>query len=146
MLLRSLQPNEYYGIPTATAKLTTKERLRLVSPIDIKRIASSLVSIYNQSYDISKHEMVSEFGATADILSDIWNAFVILKKGLHKDSKPLHLLWWMYQVKQYPTKKQFRKYTRTDPTTTRKHMKRISKAFLRYSSNVVSSFIKLSLP
>jgi hypothetical protein len=90
------------------------------------------------SYGVGRHMknevVVSEYGATPYILIELWK---LLCPVLTTQSKPHHMLWWLYNCKHYPTKQLLHKALRVSPPTARKYMKTIKEAFLKIRHKVV---------
>ena len=78
--------------------------------------------------------IVSEFGATPEILVALWD---LLRPYLERVSEPCHMLWWLYNCKHYPTKSMLKKAIRVSAPTSRKYMKPIKEAFLKVRNKVV---------
>ena len=118
---------------------------RFVTEADFKRIGSQLLSKTQHPYDISEGDMVYYFGATPFVLVRLWKDLVV-KTKLPKTSKPIHLLWWMAYVKNYPTRRSFAKFTKVSATTLRKWIKKIARRMIVLLPHVVCvSFISLFL-
>ena len=102
---------------------------------------SILASKYHETFDIKESEMVRIYGATSIILEKLWKG-LITHGMLSKRSKPLHLLWWLAMVKEYHTNEQFERFTQYSCKTTRKYMKKIQRAMVRYIPHVVSFWLQ----
>ena len=131
---RSRTPNN----ASATMK---KSRYRYASASDFLYEGSKLASKYHETFDIKEPEMVRTYGATSIILEKLWNG-LIAHGRLSKRSKPLHLMWWLAMVKQYHTNEQFERFTQYSCKTTRKYMKKIQRAMVRYIPRVVSVWLQ----
>ena len=118
-----------------------KSRYRYASASDFLYEGSKLASKYHETFDIKEAEMVRTYGATSIILEKLWNGLIVHGR-LSKRSKPLHLLWWLAMVKQYHTNEQFERFTQYSCKTTRKYMKKIQRAMVRYIPRVVSVWLQ----
>ena len=106
-----------------------------ISAEDMRTIAS-LTSFGIERY-MSDKAVVAEYGATPEILLQIWK---LLSPHLTKTSVPHHMLWWLYNCKHYPTKGLLQKAIGVAALTSRKAMKPIKEAFLAIRNKVVSAY------
>ena len=79
--------------------------------------------------------IVAEYGATPSVLLTLWK---LLCCHLSKTSQPLHLRWWLYNCKHYPTKSLLlEKALCVSAPTSRKAMQPFKEAFLKIRVKVV---------
>ena len=84
---------------------------------------------------VSDEFIVAEYGATPFVLLTLWK---LLRRHLPKTSQPLHMLWWLYSCKHYPTKSLLAKALRVSAPTARKaRMAPFKEAFLKIRVKVV---------
>ena len=95
-------------------------------------------TLYGVGRFIKDYAVVEEFGATPDVLVLIWE---LLRRHLTLNSKPHHLLWWLYNCKHYPTKTMLHKALRVSPPTARMAMRPIKEAFLVIRTKVVRPWL-----
>ena len=107
--------------------------------VDDMRINAALVS-YGVNRHMKDRYVVAEFGATPEILVVLWK---LLSRHLTRNSKPFHMLWWLYNCKHYPTKELLHKALRVSPPTSRKAMKPIKEAFVKIRHKVVRKFCSI---
>ena len=63
---------------------------------------------------------VTDFGATPIMMVTVWK--LLVHEGLPTTSLPLHLLWWLYLVRNYPTKRVTERMFKVCGTTYQKHL------------------------
>ena len=77
---------------------------------------------------MSNERVVSEYGATPEVLVQVWE---LLQPKLPTRCMPHHMLWWLYYCKHYPTKQLLEKALRVSAPTIRKDTKPFKEAFLQ---------------
>ena len=102
--------------------------------IDEMRSLASMTS-YGVDRPMKDTDVVSEYGATPVVLILLWK---LLCPHLTSNSKPHHMLWWLYQCKHYPTKAILQKVLRVSAPTSRLAMAPIKEAFIKIRNKVVS--------
>ena len=101
--------------------------------VEYMRDLASLAT-YGTFQTISNEYIVAEYGATPSVLLTLWE---LLRCHLPKTLQPLHLLWWLYNCKHYPTKSLLEKAIRVSAPTSRKAMAPFKEAFLKIRVKVV---------
>ena len=81
---------------------------------------------------------VTDFGTTPSMMVTVWK--LLNREGLPTTSCPLHLLWWLYLVRNYPTKRVTERMFKVCGTTYRKHLLPLQTCFIKLQRHVVSSF------
>ena len=117
---------------TTTRLPSSSAKDRSFSVDEIRSIAG--YTSYGHSHYMKDQAIVSEYGATPEILVALWD---LLRPYLEQVSEPQHMLWWLYNCKHYPTKLLLEKAIRVSAPTSRKYMEPIKKAFLKVRNKVV---------
>ena len=110
-----------------------------ITPDEIRTTAS--LTLHGVGRYLKDYVIVEAFGATPEILVLLWE---LIRKHLSRNSKPHHMLWWMYQCKHYPTKLLLEKALQVSPPTARRAMKPVKEAFLLIRTKVVSMTTNVS--
>lgn len=109
--------------------------MREYSEITIdEMIAIASKTLYGVERHIRNEKIVSEFGASPDILIQLWK---LLCPRLTPRSEPHHMLWWLYLCKHYPTKGVLEKALRVSAPTFRKAVAPVKRGFFTIRNKVV---------
>jgi hypothetical protein len=116
---------------------TTRKVCQLVDVFKVQ--ASLMIFGHPHSTSLVDEEYVKDFGATPFILAKLW--MLLVYEGLPQMSYPLHLLWWLYLVRNYPTKRVFQRLIKLCGLTYRKYLDPIKTAMMKVQRHVVSQSI-----
>jgi hypothetical protein len=116
---------------------TTRKVCQLVDVFKVQ--ASLMIFGHPHSTSLVDEEYVKDFGATPFILAKLW--MLLVYEGLPQMSCPLHLLWWLYLVRNYPTKRVFQRLIKLCGLTYRKYLDPIKTAMMKVQRHVVSQSI-----
>jgi hypothetical protein len=114
--------------------MTTIRNCQLV---DVFKVQASLMIFGHPHYTSGDEEYVKDFGATPFILTKLW--MLLVHEGLPKLSHPLHLLWWLYLVRNYPTNRVFERLIKVCGFTYRRYLDPIKLAMMKVQRHVVRS-------
>ena len=78
-------------------------------------------AIYGYDKFLPKDEMVSNFGVCKTALKWLWK-LLVRYASLPSSSHPVHMLWWLYNAKKYPTTRDLKMFTKVDRKTQDRHM------------------------
>ena len=110
---------------------------RFIELADEFRKQGSIMLVGHPHSNMKDEQCVEDFGSTPFILAQLWTMLVI-NVGLPPMSLPLHLLWWLYLVRNYPTKRVFSRVLHCVGVTYRKYLQPIKLAMMILQRTVVS--------
>lgn len=93
---------------------------------------------------VSDQDMVLLFGATPVACETIWQ-MLQQTGGLHPTAEPIHLLWALYEAKNYPRTREIGIHLGVNEKTFNKHAEPIRKSFLKILPKVVSHQFQIAL-
>ena len=103
-----------------------KTNWRRISVDEMEEMVSCV--LYGTSRPMKDDVVVSEYGATKEVLVQLWK---LLYPHLPSSSRAHHMLWWLFNCKHYPTKLLLEKALKVSAPTIRKAMKPFKKVFLK---------------
>ena len=103
------------------------------------RQQASIILYADDRYHNSMEDetFVSEFGGTLFIIACFWRLLCDFGGLSEEISKPEHLLWWLFLVRNYPKRKQFEQIVDIKGRHLQKHLQPIKEAVLRTKKYVV---------
>ena len=111
---------------------------RFIELADEFRKQGSIMLVGHPHSNMKDEQCVEDFGSTPFILAQLWT--MLVNVGLPPMSLPLHLLWWLYLVRNYPTKRVFSRVLHCVGVTYRKYLQPIKLAMMILQRTVVSLY------